>query len=144
MKYEPTKLTKTKEIRTMTKSEEAVMYSEYHPKWSLIRRLILKRDKYCCAWCGAPQYAFIYRTGKNEDWEYAPEGHMVDEMHSFGYKVTKIILTIAHIDHNKDNNRFENLASLCQRCHLNHDRKQHAFNRKYGRNWKRNQTKLDL
>ena len=124
-----------------------INYKDYHPKWSLIRKLVLKRDNYCCKWCGAPQYAFIYRTKKDKEskeWNYAPEGHMVDEMEGFGYKVTKIILTVAHLDHDKTNNRFWNLAALCQKCHLNHDRKQHALNRKYGRNWKKYQYKLDL
>lgn len=57
---------------------------------------------------------------------------------------TKVVLTVAHLDHDKNNNRFSNLAALCQRCHLTHDRTQHALNRKYGRNWKRDQIKLDI
>lgn len=53
-----------------------------------------------------------------------------------------VVLTVAHIDHDKTNNRFSNLAALCQRCHLQHDLPQHIMNRKYGRNWKRNQLFL--
>lgn len=49
---------------------------------------------------------------------------------------SKVVLTVAHIDHDTTNNRFHNLAALCQRCHLNHDRHQHAFYRKYGRQTK--------
>lgn len=96
-------------------------YSKYHPKWSLISRLIrFKRANNKCEWCGAVNY----------------EPHPVTG--------SKVILTVAHIDHDKDNNRFNNLAALCQKCHLNHDLPQHINNRKYGRNWKRNQTKLDF
>lgn len=48
-------------------------------------------------------------------------------------------------DHNKDNNKFDNLAAICQRCHLKHDGKQHADNRRYGRGWKgERQLKLEL
>lgn len=39
----------------------------------------------------------------------------------------------AHLDHDHTNNRFSNLAALCQKCHLTHDAKQHQANRKYGR-----------
>lgn len=94
-------------------------YREYHPKWSLISRLIrFKRAGNKCEWCGAENY----------------EPHPVTS--------SKVILTVAHIDRNKNNNRFDNLAALCQKCHLNHDIKQHVTNRKYGRYWKRAQ--LDL
>jgi hypothetical protein len=58
---------------------------------------------------------------------------------------TIIVLTIAHLDHDKNNNRFENLAALCQKCHLNHDLPQHINNRKYGRNYNReHQLKIEL
>jgi hypothetical protein len=49
---------------------------------------------------------------------------------------TTIVLTVAHLDQDKGNNRFSNLAALCQRCHLNHDRSRNIEKRKYGRNWR--------
>ena len=58
--------------------------------------------------------------------------------------LTEIILTVAHLDHDKTNNRFSNLKALCQRCHLRHDLDQHANNRKYGRKHKQNNLKLDF
>jgi len=98
-----------------------INYKEYHPKWTLISRLIrFHRANNKCEWCGAMNYEPHPITG------------------------SKVVLTVAHIDHNKDNNRFDNLAALCQRCHLKHDLPQHINNRKYGRNWKKNQTTLDL
>jgi hypothetical protein len=36
--------------------------------------------------------------------------------------IVRIILTVAHLDQNPANNDESNLAALCQRCHLNHDR----------------------
>lgn len=57
---------------------------------------------------------------------------------------TKIILTIAHLDQDKTNNRFWNLMAWCQKCHLEHDLPHHINNRKYGRNWKNNQIKMNL
>ena len=35
---------------------------------------------------------------------------------------TRVILAAAHLDHDPGNNRIGNLRSLCQRCHLIHDR----------------------
>jgi len=35
---------------------------------------------------------------------------------------TRVILTVAHLDHDESNNEPSNLKALCQRCHLNHDR----------------------
>lgn len=43
-----------------------------------------------------------------------------------GYKVTRIVLTTAHLNHQPEDCRMENLRHLCQRCHLHHDRQHHA------------------
>jgi hypothetical protein len=37
------------------------------------------------------------------------------------------VCTVAHLDWNRDNNAHENLALLCQQCHLDHDRPQHLY-----------------
>jgi 5-methylcytosine-specific restriction endonuclease McrA len=94
-------------------------YKNYHPKWKLISRLIrLIRAQNKCEWCGAANGQPHPITG------------------------SKVCLTVAHIDQDRNNNRFWNLKALCQRCHLNHDRKQHIFNRKYGRQTKYITNKL--
>lgn len=101
-------------------------YSEYHPKWSLIVRLIRKRSGNKCE--GSPKYPDC----RAENYKPHPQTG------------SKVVLTTAHMDHNKDNNKFSNLKHLCQRCHLMHDLPQHINNKKYGRNWKRNQLKMEL
>lgn len=96
-------------------------YKEYHPKWKKISEFIrFYRARNRCEWCGAENYKLHPITN------------------------SKVVLTVAHIDHNKENNSFFNLAALCQKCHLNHDRAQHINNRKYGRYHLKNQLKLDL
>lgn len=55
---------------------------------------------------------------------------------------TKIVLTTAHLNHNTSDSRLMNLMALCQRCHLKHDRKQHAETRKKRR--LQGQYKLNL
>ena len=43
---------------------------------------------------------------------------------------SKVILTVAHMDHNPENSTEENLKALCQKCHLNYDLEYHTENRK--------------
>ena len=94
-------------------------YREYHPKWRKISFFIrVYRAKNKCEWCGA-------ENGK----PHPITGSIV-------------VLTVAHLDQDKKNNRFHNLAAICQKDHLFHDRFQHARNRKYGRNHKTNQLNL--
>jgi len=43
---------------------------------------------------------------------------------------TRVVLAAAHLDHNPSNNRRRNLKSLCQRCHMIHDRPHHLAQRR--------------
>ncbi len=40
----------------------------------------------------------------------------------------RVVLTVAHLDHNPGVNDVERLRAFCQRCHLRHDRFLHAAN----------------
>jgi hypothetical protein len=132
-------------------------YSKYHPKWSLISRLIrFKRAHNKCEWCGIHNGSIVKRNADGTfrspcytDWDMIhsrikySHSSMKESLKYHGF--SKIVLTVAHIDHNKNNNRFFNLAALCQKCHLNHDIKQHTNNRKYGRDHKGDhQLKLNI
>lgn len=114
-------------------------YKEYHPKWRLISRLIrLRRAGNCCELCGVPNGATIIRPYQDKSkWQLWPMG-ITENLVKFikPVKVTRVTLTVAHLDHNKENNRFSNLKALCNRCHLLHDGKQHQWSRKYGRKTK--------
>lgn len=46
-----------------------------------------------------------------------------------GLRVTTVILSTAHLDHDPSNNDGRNLKALCQRCHLLHDREEHRRQR---------------
>jgi len=110
-------------------------YKQYHPEWkTVIRPDILKRDGNCCKFCGVENGRLIHRNGKGiNDWVYYPEGMESEAWLLDGIKSTKIILTIAHLDHDKTNNDYDNLAALCQKCHLGHDIKHHMANQKANR-----------
>ena len=44
-------------------------------------------------------------------------------------KLTRIVLTTAHLNHDPRDNRDENLAAWCQRCHLAYDLDKHVESR---------------
>jgi hypothetical protein len=46
------------------------------------------------------------------------------------FRQTRVILAAAHLDHDPGNNRQRNLKSLCQRCHMIHDRSYHLARRR--------------
>ena len=133
-----------------------INYKEYHPKWSLISRLIrFRRAGNKCELCGIRNGEVVkrslkgWRTPSGQEWEMIhsrirySESNMTESLRHHGF--TKIVLTVAHMDHDKTNNRFCNLKAACQKCHLMHDIKQHVNNRKYGRAHKGNhQLKIDL
>ena len=65
---------------------------------------------------------------------------MMEELEPLGKdKAIKIVLTVAHLDHDVTNNNNDNLKLMCQRCHLRYDAKHKAQKRKY-----KNNLKLDL
>ena len=39
---------------------------------------------------------------------------------------SRVVLTVAHLDHTPENCEPENLKAMCQRCHLNYDKEHHA------------------
>ena len=91
-------------------------YSQYPVNWkSKIRPAILDRAGHRCE--GSPKYPECRAEN------YQP--HPVTG--------SKVVLTIAHINHDIADNRPENLRAWCQRCHLTHDARLHARNRRNNR-----------
>lgn len=85
-----------------------------------------------CEWCKVANYAVGARDCAGMWWSFdriesTPDSVIV---RWFGRHpdIVRIVLTVAHLDHNSSNNSRSNLAALCQRCHLNHDRDQHMAN----------------
>ena len=87
----------------------------YPSNWKEISIRIREREDSRCKWCGAENYKPHPVTG------------------------SRVVLTVAHLGvdlpdgmpgdkRNKMDVRDENLAALCQRCHLNYDRDEHAAN----------------
>lgn len=107
-------------------------YKLYPADWKTrIRPEIMKRAGNRCEKCGVENGVFGYRdkSGAFRRCEgLQAEANMLD-----GKRVFRIVLTVAHLNHDRTDNRPENLAALCQRCHLIHDREQHRETRQRNR-----------
>jgi len=116
---------------------------KYPKNWGEISKAIRQREGNRCKFCNVPNYALGYRdfTGKfipavgpDNITFSAGQGELpyklarnlavyYNRFETGGPKYIVIILTVAHLDQDTTNNDPANLAALCQRCHLNHDRK---------------------
>ena len=75
------------------KSNMPCDYSKYPENWKEIRKEILIRAGNRCELCGAENGKPHWKTG------------------------SKVVLTIAHLDQDRENNAKYNTRALCQRCH---------------------------
>lgn len=93
----------------------------YPPDWEEISKRIRARAGNKCEFCGAENY----------------KPHPVTN--------SKVILTVAHLNHTPMDCRDENLKALCQKCHLTYDAQHHAQNAaktRYKRKIERGQIEL--
>lgn len=97
-------------------------YKKYPNNWKTeIRPAILERAGNKCEFCGVENGTTVWRERKHRN---------RGESRSYsGLTRTKIVLTIAHLNHDVTDNRPENLRALCQKCHLNLDKDQHKATR---------------
>ena len=105
----------------------SINYANYSPDWQQIRARILDRAHHKCE--GSPRYPDCRAEN------YKP--HPVTG--------SKVILTIAHFDHDITNNEDTNLFAWCQRCHLTHDNtlhKRHATTTRWKKRKHPNQGEL--
>ncbi len=84
--------------------------SLYAENWKWIRARILQRANDCCE--GSPKFP--------DCWVENYKPHPVTG--------SKVVLTIAHLNHDPSDCREENLRAMCQRCHFHHDQEQHQEN----------------
>lgn len=107
-----------------------INYKKYPPNWkSEIRPAALERAAHKCEFCGVTDKSLIHRYGPSKSsWIYWPEGMEGEAWTLDGLKATKIVLTIAHMDHDVTNNDPANLKALCQKCHLGYDKTHHLKN----------------
>jgi len=129
------------------------------PEWAATRRRILERAGHACEQCGKKAghrvYVFsrqgmqfwtyggffIYHWTRCSDREHFTTRELMvmfpdlwrpdpddDHIH-LNMRLTRCVLTIAHLNHQAGDDRDENLKALCQWCHLNYDKPHHAETR---------------
>lgn len=115
-------------------------YSKYPPNWlTEIRPRILERASNRCEVCGiengmeATSLAIWVKTIVDDKSKYQirrfwlcdPSDIARMELYAIPNetKRVKVVLTIAHLDHDEDNHEVDDdrLAAMCQWCHLNYD-----------------------
>lgn len=76
----------------------------------------------CTGECGRPHYTDGAITNMRRD-EIEPEKRCEAE-HGYSHPVTgsKVVLTVAHLDHNIENNDPDNHKAMCQYCRLAYDK----------------------
>jgi hypothetical protein len=126
-----------------------INYKKYPKNWKTeIRPRILQRANNKCESCGVENYKSIFRGKLNGQDVYQDViGNVYSAIDSTlisrefedyleetkpNQKVVKVILTIAHLDHDADNHNVldDRLKALCQKCHLAYDKEYHIFKRK--------------
>ena len=102
----------------------------YPKNWREIRQRILKRAGNRCEFCGAPNHAYGFRDPDGVFHEWDPfEGGPTRLSELPAVRWVRIVLTIAHLDHDPTNNDPENLKALCQQCHNRWDAEHRKKNR---------------
>lgn len=104
----------------------------YPRDWKEISLRIRQRAGQKCEWCKAPNGELIDRNRDGSSYMLM-DGQVFSSSdgEALGYargsewpscgKLTKVILTVAHLDHQPENCADDNLKALCQRCHNRYD-----------------------
>lgn len=117
--------------------------ARYPANWKQIRERILKRSGNCCEQCLVANSDVIVRgidkdAGTFQRFEGDGEVYDADDGRLLGHckaseysgnRWTRIVLTVAHLDHVPEHCDDDNLKALCQRCHLAYDAEHHAETR---------------
>ena len=99
-----------------------INYKKYPENWlTEIRPRILERANHKCENCGLENYSIVhsYKQNKKIVWDKLSYGDYM----RMEAKAVKVILTIAHLDHDETNQDItdDRLKAMCQLCHLRYD-----------------------
>jgi hypothetical protein len=112
-------------------------YTRYPSDWKQIRSRILERANNKCEDCELPNHSKVFAIKlkvQDSDGRYKYKMYWIRDpldaakavRHGLFVKEVKVVLTIAHLDHDETNHNVddERLKALCQHCHLLYDAKE--------------------
>lgn len=112
-------------------------YSKYPPDWKQTVKRIRKRSGDCCENCKLENKQIVYsvpfrvqdeagRYKRRVIWFRSREDAYREADNINLIKPVKVILTVAHLDHDETNWKVkdERLKHMCQICHLRYDAKE--------------------
>jgi hypothetical protein len=115
----------------------------YPPNWEDIRERVLARAGNCCENCEVPNHAIGFRDGagafmtltadQEDELELKTESdtpNAVTDEYGIERKVFKVVLTVAHLNHNPSDCDDGNLKAWCQKCHNSYDAVHRHANRR--------------
>ena len=109
-----------------------INYKKYPPNWKTeIVPAVLARSNNCCEWegCSFVNGQFVYRgliRNKIEWFATLDEAIAICGKDLVFTKPVKVVLTVAHLDHDETNHTVEldRLKAMCQLHHLRYDAKE--------------------
>lgn len=139
-----------------------INYKNYDPKWkSEIRPSILERANNCCEVCKVKNGWYVFRGFLESGLEVfqdvdaniynAETGELICKNYyeyikplsgNENQKAIKVVLTVAHLNHDTTDNDPSNLKALCQLHHLRLDSEFHRKNAAKTRNKKKGLQEL--
>lgn len=112
-------------------------YSRYPENWKTeIVPAVLTRANNCCEKCNLKngQTVFAIKLSIKDQYGryklqsiwFRDENDAKREDHGRGVRKVRVVLTIAHLDHDETNHEvnLNRLSALCQMCHLRYDAKE--------------------
>ncbi len=101
----------------------------YPKDWAQIVAQVRERSGNCCE--GSPAFPECRRPNgwllNTSTGELTDDGMLAEAWAlADGDKVSRIVLTTGHLNHQPEDCALENLRHWCQRCHLVYDAKHHA------------------
>ena len=111
-------------------------YKKYPPNWKTeIVPAVISRAGNCCEKCGLENKSMVFaiklwvkeigRYKLRNIW-FRNEGDAFREAAGYPIRKVRVVLTIAHLDHDETNHdvTIDRLMALCQMCHLRYDAKE--------------------
>jgi hypothetical protein len=115
--------------------------SLYPKNWNAIAAEVKTKADWICQECGKPcrrpnedWLEFVGRllSDVREDWYELTSDEVINDIGEYGVieRPQRFTLTVAHLNHQPQDCRLENLRAMCSTCHLKYDGEHHGRSRR--------------